>query len=171
MAHNSKHSGAYRFRPLTEADLPLLRQWLAIGEVSEWWGDPDEEVALIAGDLGKTGICMQIVACAGKEFAYIQDDDLRTSTEPYYQSLPTGSRSIDLFIGETLQIGRGHGSGFLRQRALQLLAAGVPLVAIDPLQANLRACRAFVRAGFVPRQPVQTDAGMVVPMFFETPLP
>jgi hypothetical protein len=39
----------YDFRPLTAADLPLVRRWLATPEVVQWWGDPDEQFALISG--------------------------------------------------------------------------------------------------------------------------
>ena len=29
----------YIFRPMTAADLPLIRRWLALPHVREWWGD------------------------------------------------------------------------------------------------------------------------------------
>ena len=33
----------YVFRPMTAADLPLIRRWLAVPHVGEWWGDPAEQ--------------------------------------------------------------------------------------------------------------------------------
>src|SRR5713226_4191861 len=33
----------YDFPPLTEADLPLVRQWLLEPHVSRWWADPPRE--------------------------------------------------------------------------------------------------------------------------------
>jgi aminoglycoside 6'-N-acetyltransferase len=63
--------------------------------------------------------------------------------------LPAGSRAIDAFIGEPNMIGRGHGAAFLQRLALLLIDAGAPVVAIDPDAANLRARRAYARAGFV----------------------
>ena len=30
----------YVFRPMTSADLPLVRRWLAEPHVVQWWGDP-----------------------------------------------------------------------------------------------------------------------------------
>ena len=45
-------------------------------------------------------------------------------------------------------IGRGYGSAFLRLLAKRLMRAGAPAVAIDPDVANLRARRAYEKAGF-----------------------
>ena len=32
----------YTFRPVTEADFPLLADWLAAPHVAQWWGDPEQ---------------------------------------------------------------------------------------------------------------------------------
>ena len=37
----------YVFRPMSAADLPLIRRWLATPEVARWWGQPDEQYALV----------------------------------------------------------------------------------------------------------------------------
>lgn len=31
---------AYGFRPMTAADLPMIRRWLEVPHVAEWWRDP-----------------------------------------------------------------------------------------------------------------------------------
>jgi RimJ/RimL family protein N-acetyltransferase len=54
-----------------------------------------------------------------------------------------------LRIGDPDMLGRGHGSAFLRRLAERLVAEGAPIVAIDPDVDNLRARRAYARAGFV----------------------
>ena len=41
----------YVFRPMTSADLPLVRRWLAEPHVVQWWGDPSEQYDLVSGDL------------------------------------------------------------------------------------------------------------------------
>ena len=38
---------AYRFRPLSVSDLPLVGQWLNHPHVAEWWGDPVHGLAPI----------------------------------------------------------------------------------------------------------------------------
>jgi RimJ/RimL family protein N-acetyltransferase len=40
----------YEFRPMSIADLTLVRRWLAAPEVTQWWGDANEQFALISGD-------------------------------------------------------------------------------------------------------------------------
>jgi aminoglycoside 6'-N-acetyltransferase len=42
---------AYAFRPMSTADLPLLRRWLAEPHVRQWWGDPAEQYARVSADL------------------------------------------------------------------------------------------------------------------------
>ena len=45
-------------------------------------------------------------------------------------------------------IGRGHGQAYLRLLAARLCAECAPLVAIDPAEDNVRARRAYEKAGF-----------------------
>ena len=40
----------YTFTRVTPQDLPMIRAWLEEAHVRRWWGDPLEQVALIAGD-------------------------------------------------------------------------------------------------------------------------
>lgn len=139
----------YSFRPATHADLSLLRRWLLTPEVVRWWGDPVEQAALLESDLNEPLMVMRIVSLDDRPFAYAQDYDVSTWPQRQFAHLPAGSRAIDAFIGEPEMIGRGHGAAFLRQLAELLLKEGAPVVAIDPDAANLRARRAYARAGFV----------------------
>ena len=43
---------AYAFRPMTALDLEIVRGWLALPHVVQWWGDPRKQFALISEDLG-----------------------------------------------------------------------------------------------------------------------
>ncbi|HXA22509.1 MAG TPA: hypothetical protein VNW90_09425 [Acetobacteraceae bacterium] len=49
--HRNRH--AYAFRPALEQDLPILRRWLRTPEVVRWWGDPDQQAALLRDDLNE----------------------------------------------------------------------------------------------------------------------
>jgi aminoglycoside 6'-N-acetyltransferase len=156
----------YTFRPATDADLPMLREWLATPEVVRWWGEPAEQYALLEEDLANPLMVMRIVALDARPFAYVQDYDVHTWPQPHFADLPNEARGIDAFIGVPDMIGQGHGAAFLRQRAMQLVAAGAPVVAIDPDVKNLRARRAYAKAGFVGDTIVATAAGPVVVMIF-----
>lgn len=155
----------YRFRPAAEADLVLLRRWLATPDVARWWGDPDHEADLIRGNFADAAVAMWIVEHHGRPFAYIQDFDLHAWWPDHpFAGLPPGCRGIDQFIGEPDMLGRGHGSGFIRAIAERLLAAGASCVSTDPDPGNMRARRAYTRAGFVGDQVYQTENGPSVLM-------
>jgi aminoglycoside 6'-N-acetyltransferase len=156
----------YTFRPASRADLPLLSRWLRTPEVARWWGDPGEQAALLKQDLGEPRMVMRMVAFRGRPFAYAQDYPVHAWPQPHLAHLPPGSRAIDAFVGEPAMIGLGHGSAFLRLLAERLRAEGAPVVAIDPDPANVRARRAYARAGFPGDAVVDTADGPAVLMTF-----
>ena len=156
----------YSFRPATNADLPLFRRWLCTAEPRRWWGDPAHEYSLLEEDLENPGMTMLVVSYDGVPFAYAQHYEVHTWPQPHLSHLPAGSRAIDAFIGVPEMLGVGHGAAFLRLLALELKRAGTPEIAIDPDMANLRARRAYEKAGFRGGTPVATEAGPAVLMLF-----
>jgi aminoglycoside 6'-N-acetyltransferase len=159
---------SYAFRPAVRADLPMLRGWLETAEVRRWWGDPDEQFALLDADLDDARMTMRIVSLDCNPFAYVQHCLVHDWPQTPYAHLPAGALAIDAFIGVPAMIGRGHGSRFLRLLAEQLIAEGAPLLAIDPDIANVRARAAYARAGFVEDAVVATEEGPVALMHFGT---
>lgn len=157
----------YSFRAARSDDLPLLRAWLHTPEVARWWGDPDEQAAMLEEDLIDPGMAMRIVSLEAEPFAYAQDYDVHRWPQAHFAGLPPGSRAIDSFIGEPEMIGRGHGSAYLRLLAARLRAEGAPVVAIDPAVDNMRARRAYEKAGFAGGRVVETSEGLAVLMLFK----
>jgi aminoglycoside 6'-N-acetyltransferase len=161
---------AYSFRPMKAADLGLARRWLAAPEVARWWGDPDEQLAILEADLDEPAMRMWIVSHEARPFAYIQDYDPRAWSLHHLADLPPGSRGIDQFIGEPEMLNRGHGSGFVRAYVDRLLAAGAPAVGTDPDPANARAIRAYAKAGFETlREALDTESKPVLLMLRRAP--
>jgi aminoglycoside 6'-N-acetyltransferase len=148
----------YRFRPMTSADLPLIKRWLALPHVREWWGDPDEQYGLVSGDLDEPAMDQLIVAAEGTDFGYLQCYDL-TAWNSGFGTQPGGTRGIDLFIGEPDMISRGHGSALIRAFVEERLKNGAPRVVTDPDPANARAVRAYQKAGFEKAGMVGTPDG------------
>ncbi|WP_420967856.1 GNAT family N-acetyltransferase [Bradyrhizobium sp. B120] len=146
-------AGPYCFRPMTTADLPQIKQWLALPHVREWWGDPAEQYALVSGDLDEPAMDQFIVAADGNDFGYIQCYDL-TAWNSGFGKQPDGTRGIDLFIGAPDMVAGGHGSALIRAFVDDRLAQGAPRIVTDPDPANARAVRAYAKAGF-------REAGMV----------
>jgi aminoglycoside 6'-N-acetyltransferase len=160
------HPGQYSFRRASHDDLPMLRRWLRTPEVMRWWGEPDEQYALLQEDLGEPRMTMRVVCFGEEPLAYAQDYEVHSWPQPHLEKLPAGTRAIDAFIGEADMLGRGHGSHFLRLLAEQLIRDGAPGVVIDPDVDNLRARRAYEKAGFRVASVVETEQGPAVLMIF-----
>jgi aminoglycoside 6'-N-acetyltransferase len=161
----------YTFAPVVADHLTMLGAWLRTPEVTRWWGDPDEQLALLAEDVADGIMVMRLVGHRGQPFGYVQDYSIDQWPQPHLAGLPAGSRAMDAFIGVPDMIGRGHGQRFLRLRAEQLLQAGASVVAIDPDATNMRAQRAYQGAGFRPIRRVETAEGPVVLMVFQRQAP
>ncbi|TCU70478.1 aminoglycoside 6'-N-acetyltransferase [Bradyrhizobium sp. R2.2-H] len=148
---------AYTFRPMTTADMPLIRRWLDAPHVAEWWHDP-ETLEFVGGDLDHPDLAQFIVSKDGRPLAYLQCYQLG-EWHLGFGPQPTGTRGLDQFIGEADMLGCGHGSGFIRTFTDELFARGVPRIVIDPSPANTRAIRAYEKAGFVPQHVIVTPDG------------
>jgi aminoglycoside 6'-N-acetyltransferase len=156
-------NGRYLFRSATWNDLPLLVEWRARPQVSEWWGSPDGEDPAEA--LDDPHVTAWIVELDGRPFAFAQDYDPHAWDPHPFSHLPPGSRGIDQYIGEPDMLDRGHGSAFVRQHCRNLFAAGAPAIGTDPHPDNVRAIRAYEKAGFeVVGGPIETSWGRAILM-------
>jgi aminoglycoside 6'-N-acetyltransferase len=129
----------YVFRPMTAADLPLVKRWLAEPHVVQWWGDTHEQFELVSGDLEVEAMDQFIVATNDRSFGYIQCYDPEVWPDNGLGPHPRRTRGIDQFIGELDMMDRVHGSAFIRTFIDRLLASGAPRVITDPDPANARA--------------------------------
>ena len=157
----------YTFRKLARSDMALFHHWLEQPHMGGWWADAATEWALLEPEIElnlahESPTDMRIVELAGTAFAYVQDYDVHAYAMPQCAELPPKSRAMDSFLGDPAYLGQGHGSGFLQVRATQLLAAGAPLIAVDPDPANTRAIAAYTRAGFKPLQIRPGEDGAMV---------
>jgi aminoglycoside 6'-N-acetyltransferase len=155
---------AYKFQPMTEADLPLMRRWLEMPHVENWWGEPDEQFALVSGDIGEPAMQQFIVHSDERPIGYIQSYNPVNWHGHGFGEQPTGTLGIDQFIGELDMVGRGHGSAFIRQFIEQLLAGGAPRIVTDPDPGNARAIRAYQKAGFSKSHLIDTVEGVALLM-------
>ena len=160
---------AYDFREAGPGDLPMLRRWLAEPEVARWWSPKDP---FDAQDLADPGFTPWIVSFAGTPFAYLQTYDPASEPGHHFGHLPPGSRGIDQFIGVPEMLGRGHGTGMLRQHLGALFAAGAPAIGTDPHPDNARAVAAYRKVGFQVAGPARdTRWGPILPMEARPPVP
>ena len=160
----------YEFTPMTTADLPLIQRWLETPHVAEWWHDPAEQFELVSGDLGHPDMAQFIVTTEARPFAYLQCYNIG-AWDAGFGPQPTGTRGLDQFIGEPDMLDRGHGSAFIRAFAEDLLTNGTPRVVIDPDPDNVRAIRAYEKAGFSKDRLVDTPDGIALLMFRDAGMP
>lgn len=143
-----RRSIRYAFRAVEEDDLPMIAAWLAEPHIAEWWGDPQTEIAHIREHMDSISVEPLIVELGGRPIAYLQSYDPHLEDDHPYQDQPFGTVGIDLSIGPPELLGIGHGSAILAQFAEDLVEEGAPRLVIDPDPRNLRAIRAYEKAGF-----------------------
>jgi aminoglycoside 6'-N-acetyltransferase len=154
---------------MSSFDLPLAKRWLAQPHVREWWGDSEEQFALVSGDLESGSLDQYIVDHCGCPFAYLQCYEQAAWPDNGLGAHPTHTRGIDQFIGEPDMVDRGHGSAFIRQFVDALLESGTPRVLTDPDPANRRAVRAYENAGFCIDRELRTPDGLALLMIRDNP--
>jgi aminoglycoside 6'-N-acetyltransferase len=157
----------YSFRPMTEADLPTVHNWLEQPHVTQWWGDPKEQFALVRGDLDDPAMEQFIVEFSERPFAYLQCYDPTAWPNNGLGVQPTGARGIDQFIGEPDMVDRGHGTALIRSFLERLVRSGTPRVVTDPDPANARAVRAYEKAGFEKIRLVDMPDGRALLMVYD----
>ena len=63
----------YDFHPMSAADLPLMRRWLEMPHVREWWGEPETELDYIHDMIeGRDTTRPFIFSVDGEPMGYIQ---------------------------------------------------------------------------------------------------
>jgi aminoglycoside 6'-N-acetyltransferase len=158
------------FRPVTSADYPLLLAWLRAPHVREWWGDPEEELDSIRDMVeGRDTTRPYVIELAGRAIGYIQlwfvDDNVAHAAEyPWIAELPPGTVGVDISIGDSALLSRGIGSAALAAFTRRLRAEGHETIVIDPDPANVRAVRAYAKAGFrpIPRLQGRTGGALIM---------
>lgn len=134
----------YGFRLVTAADLPMLAEWLRVPQVARWWPDAERQLALIRAER-RAAPMRQLIALRGDTpLGYAQCYPAFHWPAPHFAGLPQDSIALDVFGAPA---GRGQGGAWLRALGDLLLQDGSTLV-IDPAPENLRAIRAYEKAGF-----------------------
>lgn len=151
----------YTFRKLTEADLPLMRRWLASAHVRAWWPDADKQIALMQQDMDNSQIDMCVVSLIDRPFAYLHDHDAQTFGMPQYADLPRGTRVLSTFVGDTDFLGQGHSAGYIDARVRDLRIK-YPMVAVGPNTTDTRTISIYTQAGFKKRRLAGTRDGRLV---------
>src|SRR4030095_501400 len=164
------------FRPLGEADLPLLTHWLNRAHVREWGGGDDA-----APDVEDTrrkylprmdeasSVRPYIAMLADEPIGFIQSYVAFGCGDGWWEEeTDPGVRGIDQFLCDSGLLGQGLGTRMVSAFAQRLLAEpGVTKVQADPDPGNARAVRCYEKAGFRPVRRLTTPDGPALLMVLE----
>jgi aminoglycoside 6'-N-acetyltransferase len=136
-------------RAATAADADLLVAWHADPEVARYWDattyTPEEMLAHLA-DLD---VDPYIVEADGAPVGYLQ---------AWFDGIPSDEAGLDMFLIPGAR-DRGLGPDAARAFARWLMTdGGCRRVTVDPYRSNVRAIRAWEKAGFRPVEPREPDA-------------
>jgi RimJ/RimL family protein N-acetyltransferase len=160
------------FEPMMTHHLPMMRAWLDMPHVREWWGDPQTELRDIVEMIeGRDSTRPFIFHVDDKAMGYIQywfigphQTEDWTKDNPWLMELPADAVGVDLTIGEADMLSKGIGSAVLRAFVDRLAAEGHRTIIIDPDPENVRAVRAYEKAGFKPIPHLQGRSNSVLIM-------
>ena len=136
-------------RPFKASLLPQLAQWLAQPHVAPWFPEPDANLVWAAQ-----------LPPGGAQAAIYEGDRAvgwlrwqRVSREVLdslgFDDIPANSVDADILLGDAASVGHDVGPTALRLMVEQLRRDGdVPMVGLTTNVENIRAHRAFEKAGF-----------------------
>ena len=150
------------FRPLTEDDFPLLRDWLQRDHVRRWWRDPIEETVeeCRAAIEGREPTAYYVIVLDARPAGMIQT--YLASDYPDWEEIVQvgdGVAGVDLLIGEADMVGRGLGPRILAEfvRGVVFADPGTTAVVATVEEPNRPSWRAFEKAGFRHVRDVEED--------------
>jgi aminoglycoside 6'-N-acetyltransferase Ib len=161
------------FRTLTQADLPLLHEWLNRPHVAEWWTSPPTlaEVEQEFGPLiGTEATTRPYIALSnGAPIGYIESYVAMGSGDGWWpDEQEPGVRGIDQFLAHSDQLGRGLGTAMVRAFVQRLFSdPAVTRIQTDPSPENRRAIRCYEKAGFHAVSEVASPDGPALLMIYD----
>jgi RimJ/RimL family protein N-acetyltransferase len=162
-----------RFRRLTEADLPMLMEWLARSHVAARWDSCASMEELHAEYLP----CLDDPSAAACYLAYVDDRPvgfmqsyiaIHSGDVWWPEEHDPGVRGVDLFVADERRLSEGLGTRMLKEfGALLFEDAAATKIQGDPSVDNPRAIRCFEKAGFVRCGVIETPDGEALLMVLE----
>lgn len=154
----------FSFKPLQEADLHLLCEWLNEPHVKEWWNDhsTDEEIkSKYKKRIGDT-IVAPFIACLNENpIGFIQYYQADKVSDGWWPNEVEGTIGIDQFIGEKGLINRGIGTKMIRAFIDHLFGnPNIKKIITDVDPKNLRAIRCYEKVGFEFVKEIMTPEGI-----------
>ena len=133
----------FTFKKISPDDIPLIHSWLTKPHVKEFWSestvtDLESFRKKMEGKIKDSGVDPFLVVLQGKPIGYIQSYKIDAKT-----------CGIDQFIGVEEFVNKVLGSMFVKEFTDELLKnKKFTRIVTDPTVMNLRAQKAYEKAGF-----------------------
>lgn len=137
-----------RLRPATRDDLAMLQRWDEEPHVVA--SDPHDDWAWEVELDDRPDWREQLLGeVDGRPVGFLQIIDPAREESRYWGDVPPGLRAIDIWIGESADLGKGYGTQMMQLALARCFAnPEVSAILIDPLADNVRAHRFYERLGF-----------------------
>ena len=137
-----------KLRDATIDDLPLLRYWDEQPHVLA--ADPNDEWEWESELKRKPPWREQLIAeFNGRAIGFVQIIDPKAEDSHYWGEIEEGFRAIDIWLGESGDLGKGYGSTIMKIAIKRCFSRdSVNAILVDPLEENEKACRFYERLGF-----------------------
>lgn len=165
-------------RMMTEADLPLLHDWLNRPHIKVWWGEDAPSLEEVLHDYAPRRMALDhetpyIALLGDRPIGFAQSYVALGCGDGWWEDVTDpGLRGIDQFIGEAGLLNQGLGTRMVRALAERLFEdPAVTRIQTDPSPNNPRAIRCYEKAGFRRAGNIITPDGPAVYMLLDRPLP
>lgn len=166
-------SPRFEFRPLVEADIPMLFRWLRRPHLVEWWrGEQtaeDVRAKYLPRIAGEEAARPFIALLDGEPCGYIQYYRASAGNPDWWPDTPgPGVLGIDQFLADENRLNRGLGTAMVsRFVALLFEDSAVNEIRVDPRPDNARAIRCYEKVGFHAAGDIDTPDGPALMMVLE----
>jgi RimJ/RimL family protein N-acetyltransferase len=158
----------FTFVRMVSANFELLHRWLNESHVAARWAGPislSEVCFKYQEAIDSPWIDPMIVSVNNTPIGFIQSYRASRVGEGWWPDFDDSVVGIDQFIGEVRYLGKGFGSALIAQYLEKLFAdSTIRRVIADPAPDNLRAIRAYEKAGFTQAGNVLTPDGTALLM-------
>ncbi|NGP75096.1 GNAT family N-acetyltransferase [Balneolaceae bacterium YR4-1] len=161
---------SFKFKSLTEADLPMLADWLSRAHLQKWWREEEITIERIRDKylpriFGEDDARPYLVYLDNSPVGYIQFYHAWINQAWWPDKPEKGVLGIDQFIAEENNLGKGIGSRFIAEFVKQLFEnPEITEVRVDPKPDNERAIRCYKKVGFKKAGQINTPDGPAMMM-------
>lgn len=164
---------AFQFHALTEADLPMLVEWLNRPHMLQWWHDEETTLENVREKYlpriaGRDAARPYLAWHDGEPAGYIQYYLTSEGTDWWPDEPGPGVLGIDQFLADGGRLGQGLGTAMVSDFVAFLMEdPDVTEIRVDPRPNNARAIRCYIKVGFEEIGPIETPDGPALMMILK----